>query len=274
VSVLRKLLKVGTLWSWVRSYRNWPVALKVAMFGSSEMNTITTRDGVKVLVRPDTNDFGIFNSVYAGHTYSPPGFEIQPDFTILDIGANIGSFSLCAGQILRKGRGRVFAFEPFPENYEQLRRNIEINSLQGKVTPIERAVWGSAGTLQVHVNRDREEDGLQSVSNTGKHSCLPELANSGAKTVDVQTTTLDQIVKDNNLATIDLLKLDCEGAEYEILFKASRATIERIKRITMEVHPLPSQGRKEIEHFLREYGFFISGEGEYLYAMHRTASAN
>src|SRR5262249_46238644 len=85
VSAVGKLFKVGTLWSWIRTYRNWPVALKLSMFGSTEMSTIQTRDGVKVLVRPETNDFGIFNSVYAGHNYNPPGFEIQPDYTVLDI---------------------------------------------------------------------------------------------------------------------------------------------------------------------------------------------
>lgn len=271
---LRKLLKVGTLVSWVRTYRNWPTALKLSMFGSDQMNTIRTRDGLKVLVRPDTNDFGIFNSVCAGHMYSPPGFEIQPDFTVLDIGANIGSFSLCAGHVLRGGQGRVLAFEPFPENYTQLQRNIELNSLDRHVKPSQRAVWGSTGTIQVHVSGDREPDGLQSVSNTGKHSCLPELASPGATTIDVQTTTLNDIVRDNKIAKIDLLKLDCEGAEYEILFKASQDTIKRIQRITMEVHPTPSNGRRELEGFLIANGFAISGEGEYLYAMSRSASAS
>jgi FkbM family methyltransferase len=267
VDLFRKFLKVGTFLNWVRTYRNWPVALRLSLFGSNRMSTIRTRDGLQVLIRPDTNDFGIFNAVCASRMYSPAGFEIQPHFTILDIGANIGSFSLCAGHILRQGRGQLFAFEPFPDNYHHLVQNVHLNALEGRVITSDRAVWGSIGKIQLHISEDREPDGFQAVTNTGKHSGVSELAKPGAKTMEVPTTTLDEIVRGNNLAKIDLLKLDCEGAEYQILFNASETTLHRIERITMEVHPTRSFGRGDIEKFLTIHGFSVSGEGEYLYAV-------
>jgi FkbM family methyltransferase len=266
---LSKLAKFTTLFSWIRTYENWPVPLRLALVQSNRIETIRTRDGLLALVRPRTNDFGMFHAVYAGRMYAPRGFEITPNAVVLDIGANIGAFSLFAARIIRSGAGRVFAFEPVPANFQLLARNIELNGLQDTVIPSACAVWSTTGTVDLYVSDDEDFDGLQLVTNTGKATGHNDLAAAGAERLNVPAVSLEDIVARHNIEAIDLLKLDCEGAEYEILFSASQATVERIRRVVMEVHATRTYGRRDLEDFLSRSGFTVSGAREYLYATRR-----
>ena len=116
----RKLVGIyKTIVSWILYYRNWPSVLKINILSTKKDLIVNTRSGIKVYIRPLTSDFGVFNSVVNMHEYCPKGFEISPDDVVLDLGANIGSFSLYSANIIKGGIGKIYAFEPMLSNYKQ-----------------------------------------------------------------------------------------------------------------------------------------------------------
>jgi FkbM family methyltransferase len=124
----------------------------------------------------------------------------------VDIGAHIGKYPVLAGRILR-GCGRVIAIEPDPENFGLLQRNVELNKLNN-VHLFNVGCWSRDGVLSLH----------RAKGNLGAHSFVDEV---GAECVSVNVRTIDSILSDLNITTVDLLKVDVQGAEAEVLKGAS-----------------------------------------------------
>jgi len=139
--------------------------------------------------------------------------------TIVDIGAHIGIFSLLAAYACPDVT--VFAFEPQSDNFALLRENVALNP-RAHIIPINRAVAS-----------DRTRDKLyKAPSNTGAHS----LFGCGGSFETVESTELRTVLDSLPNKRIDLLKLDCEGAEFDIIRHASIEDLRRIRQIVMEIH--------------------------------------
>lgn len=137
---------------------------------------------------------------------------IPKNSTVLDIGANIGVFSVyCA----ISGAKRVYAFEPCRESYETLKRNITANNLENIIIPARLAICDKT----TKVRFPEKSDPANRISDYGD---------------SVEATTLDQITQ--SISEITILKMDCEGAEHLILPSTSLSTLEKIKHIRMEYH--------------------------------------
>jgi len=163
--------------------------------------------------------------------------------TIVDIGANIGAFSIFAARATRNVR--VYAYEPMASFHRMLDENVRVNDAAGTIRTFNMAVGDS----------DRDRDLVVE----GEGIFFPTMMAPEAgptRTVRVACTTLGDIMQTNNLPGIDLLKMDCEGAEYEILRSISSADFERIREIRMEYHDLPGEGRNS-ESLVR----LLSGQG-------------
>lgn len=148
--------------------------------------------------------------------------------TVIDIGAHAGLLSCLVAHLYPKAK--VLAFEAHPTNYQFLQENVTANNLEEQVTAYHLAVAGEAGTRKIF-----------SAPTPECHSTImPEgefyqdrLTMSG----EVRCISLDEcLTLLQNEGDIDLLKIDCEGAEGEIFESASDATFDRIKRIAMEYH--------------------------------------
>ena len=85
-------------------------------------------------------------------------------------------------------------------------------------------------------------------------TCNPNRGGIGVKATQVESVTLDSIMDDLRIGKCDFLKMDCEGAEYEILRNTSRRTFRKIGRISMECH---GNRMSEAETMLKEAGFDI-----------------
>lgn len=128
---------------------------------------------------------------------------LQPGDTFLDVGANIGYFTVIAAQ--RVGvAGKVYAFEPEPRNYALLRQNIALNNFENRVEVAQLALAASAGTGQLHLHPD----------NLGDHQL-----HSGDKTRQVINTTLvagaDYLQP--RCKQLQLVKIDTQGSEHEVV---------------------------------------------------------
>jgi FkbM family methyltransferase len=135
----------------------------------------------------------------------------------VDIGAHIGKYSVLAGRNL-KGRGHVIAIEPDPENFGLLQRNVELNKLTN-VHLLNVGCWSRDGVLSLHRAR----------GNLGAHSFIDDV---GLECVSVGVRTLDSILSDLNVTTVDLLKVDVQGAEAEVL-KGATTTLRNSSAITV-----------------------------------------
>ncbi|HWP85667.1 MAG TPA: FkbM family methyltransferase [Terriglobia bacterium] len=180
------------------------------------------------MVRAYTHCITMFYEVWSKRDYDLPGFAFGPSLTVIDVGANQGFFSLYAAS---KG-AKVYAFEPCAENFEVLKWNVARNRLQDRVQAFNTAIAGASGQIVLYVGLDRSGEILSgSVS-----ICNPERGGAGVQTRSVRAVTLDSVMNDLQIRKCDFLKMDCEGAEYDILRNTSAATFRKIARIAMECH--------------------------------------
>jgi FkbM family methyltransferase len=193
---------------------------------ASELSEFVSVTGHKFFARPDTTDSAIFQLVVDENEYNLP-LRFQPDDIVIDIGAHIGGFSYAA---LKRGAGKVYAFEAHPANHAIAYRNLE--RFGEKINCQQRAVWRSDQPSQTLYN-----ESLVGNSNTGGVSLLwNETGNA------VDTISLDQILSEASEGfrkPIRLLKIDCEGSEYPILFTSTQLQI--VEEICGEYHEVPAE---------------------------------
>lgn len=177
-----------------------------------------TKNGLKITLRVNSTDLMAFTHVWLIQEYSAPGFELHNDDIILDIGAHIGLFSLFASQFCKNGK--IFCFEPIKENYEELVNNIKINNIKNIIS-FNCAVSNKTEKIKIYLNDD--ESG---------HSMFLENSNY----VEVDSISIIDILQKNAIDKCNFLKLDCEGAEYEIINLLSENYLQRIEKTVIEYH--------------------------------------
>ncbi len=167
--------------------------------------------------------------------YTRLGTEVQGDWTIVDIGAAIGEFTIEAA--LQLTEGKVYAFEPNPGSINILRQNLRVNNL-GRVETFNLGVWSEEGEIPLHFLNNEP---LQAVSGETDSEKLQEI-----KETSIEVITLEQVVEEKVGNKIDLMKLDCEGAEYDILLNQDPKLFKKIRRIIMEYHDLDEQRNHQV----------------------------
>jgi FkbM family methyltransferase len=176
--------------------------------------------------------------------------SIPKDSIVIDIGAHKGVFSIFAAQTA----GTVYSYEPCLKNIEILRLNIFVNNLTN-IFPSRYAIAGKKGNVQLNLGDSSLGHSLYFKKGKKK------------ETESVEAITLDDIFQRNKIKTCDVFKIDCEGAEFEIMFNAKPSTIKKIKRIIMEVHPHDEYHNNDMIEFLVKSGFIIKTKyiGSYLH---------
>ncbi len=185
----------------------------------------------------------IFHIIFL-QEYSPEGFGINKDDVVIDIGANKGVFVALAAS---NDASRILAYEPDIDNYDYLQWLIENNNLLS-VELSNQAVSGKNGILKLY----------QSERNT-RHSILGFDVATGQKLenyVEIPSINLDTILKDFD--SIDLLKMDCEGAEFEIISSVSEKSLNKVEKIVMEYHSsIDSPALSKLLNKLRKFGYDV-----------------
>jgi len=128
--------------------------------------------------------------------------EVKEGMTVIDAGANIGYFTLLFAKLVGP-TGKVYAFEPDPDNFSILKGNVELNGL-GNVVLVNRALSDSVGVADLFLSE----------TNKGAHSLFD--FNKGKRTIKIETTTIDEYFKDLD-HQVDFVKMDAEGAEGKIM---------------------------------------------------------
>lgn len=197
-------------------------------------------------VRGGRADYHIFHRIFLRDEYRLDPI-LRSDMTILDLGGNVGLFSARVAPDV----ARVVVYEPMPENFAQLTENTRNLA---NVTAVQSAVGGEAGDLELFMPANEKTSGVFSAHPTG-NELLTE------RSVTVPCVTLDDVFREHHIDRCDLLKIDVEGAEYDIFEAASDETWNKIQRIHGEYHDVvPHTERNRIEGFeawLNERGFTV-----------------
>jgi FkbM family methyltransferase len=155
---------------------------------------------------------------------------IRPGMVALDVGANVGAYSLLLGQWVGPG-GRVFAFEPAPTPFKGLVRHVRLNHLEQVVHPVASAVGAAQSTAPLVLASTAGESRLA-------RSAEGQAGQGQAGTIDVPVISIDTFCAAEQIAP-DFIKVDVEGAELDVL-RGARETIRRGRgrlALFVEMHP-------------------------------------
>lgn len=204
-------------------------ACKILVDGKDQYKTIDKEKIFKELrekgwwlLEDGTKNFGGFNfkirkgqwdeAILAGES-RPEYYQIpQNPKVVVDIGAHIGGTTiLCANR-----GAKVYAYEPEPENFNLLLENIKINGVEDRIDCFQKGV-GIPGTREVYLNP--------------KNSGMATFERISNEKEEVNIIGIKEVFE--NISHCDLLKMDCEGAEYEFIFDTP---FEKIDQVSMELH--------------------------------------
>ncbi|MGH9487494.1 MAG: FkbM family methyltransferase [Terriglobales bacterium] len=179
--------------------------------------------------------------IYRDRIYTRNFPPLSRGASVLDIGANVGLFAV---QVARLG-ARVTAVEPNPAALALLNENVSANGVQDQVRILPAAVGSRAGSAELFL---------------GRNSIDCSLFRPSGPSVRVRVIALDELLR--LTGPVDLLKLDAEGAEFDLLWHAPEQAWQQVSRLAVEVHadvaePTP---RPEVLARLGRLGFRVVAE--------------
>ncbi len=136
---------------------------------------------------------------------------VSPGDFAIDVGANIGYYTLILAGLVGES-GRVIAFEPDPQNFGLLSRNVELGGGTA-VTAVNKAVWSRSGALRPYLSES--DVGAHTVADWG----------DGSKSIEIEAVSLDDFFK-GHAGDIDFMKVDVEGAEAAVI-QGMQAVLDR-----------------------------------------------
>jgi FkbM family methyltransferase len=163
--------------------------------------------------------------------------------TVIDVGANIGDSSI---YFALRGAIKVIGLEPFPKTYDIAKKNIEVNKFSDIVTILLSGCSAKSGYIIIDPN---------SVATVGDY-----VVNSSHGT-KVPLRTLRDIIEENNMQSLCsegiILKMDCEGCEYDVILSSAEDTLRCFSHIQIEYH----YGYKNLKEKLKKCGFSVLVSG-------------
>jgi FkbM family methyltransferase len=171
---------------------------------------------------------------------------------IIDIGANAGFFDVL---ILSKIKdAKIFAYEPIPRNTQQIKTVLDANpAIKNNVIVHQVAVTGTPGDkIDLYIESENDNSVIASI--------FSDFNSSNANKISVDTITLTDIFLKNELTEVDIMKVDCEGSEYDIFYNTDPAIIRRAKMLLLEVHDLDEKKNNitAMSKFLVEIGYDVT----------------
>ncbi|NJL94944.1 MAG: FkbM family methyltransferase [Anaerolineae bacterium] len=199
---------------------------------------ITLHDGTRFAVR-NRMDIWIIKETCLDRDYERHSVPVQDGWTVVDIGAALGDFAVSVAR--RLPGARVIAVEPFPESLALLQSNAQLNNVHN-LEVIAAAVGAVPGEQRLALG-----SGVAVRHSTAQ----PE-----AGALRVPGHSLESLFEAAQVARCQFLKIDTEGAEYEILMQASPATLAKIDHICLEYHNgVTPYNHLDLVAFLEQQGF-------------------
>jgi methyltransferase, FkbM family len=203
---------------------------------------LRNRNGTRLICRiREGFDIGHIVEIFEEGTY----LQDFQNGTVIDVGASTADSSI---YFALKGARDVYAIEPTKESFDFASENVRLNNLEGKVHLINAALSSDSGQIELTVSSDNPNANSIDPTETVKKSGI----NFDSKRV-IDSITLKDIVSQYNISKIKLLKMDCEGCEYEVLQKLEEEMFSIIDNIILEFH----DGLKFLADLLEKRGYNV-----------------
>lgn len=218
----------------------------VRVFGNRVISRYPTRidGGMRLMIRTEGGDDGILREIFQRKVYDHYCVPTSGQ-TVVDAGAHIGCYTLRAASLVGP-EGEVLAFEPSSGNYALLRENLKLNKLKN-VSAMNFGLGESESRTRLWVQH------LRALNSTTRKE-----GGEGSRIIgeeQVRIRRLDDVLEEQGIERLDLLKLDAEGAELAIL-KGARSTLSRFRpQIMGEAHPGWSDPGVSILEYLKAFGY-------------------
>ncbi|WP_432969474.1 FkbM family methyltransferase [Dactylosporangium sp. CA-233914] len=207
----------------------------------------------------------IYQEIFRHETYSLAGLPDAP--VVVDVGANVGLFSLYTKQV--RPKARVLAFEPAPENLEAMRLNVELHDVTD-VTVHECGLGSRTGeaTFTYYPNLPGNSTFTPQDKAMAKDLMAARI---GRESTEQLYTPTELVVRVERLSrvlaehhpdvdTVDLLKIDVEGTELDVLLGIDDADWPKVRAVELEVQDTAGSRLADIETLLRDQGFLVTSE--------------
>lgn len=189
-------------------------------------------------------DFKFYDFIFSGVTeympneiddYNFDSIDFKDGDVVIDIGGNIGTVSIYLAK--KYPFLKIYAFEPVKQNYENFLKNIELNNINKDIIKV----------FNLAITKDRRDVILTSpFYNSGASNIYDNYSNGIVlnNDISIKSITFDDIFSNNNISKCKLLKIDCEGAEYEILYSANVENLKNCEYMRGEFHKFYGENSK------------------------------
>ena len=223
-------------------FKNWYIYPKTYYkFTNDKYVIFETKTGLKIKIRTNSTDLMALTNVWMLNEYAVEDFQLAKNDTIIDVGAHIGLFSLLVSQFCKTGK--IFSFEPISDNFNLLMSNLKLNHTEN-IHPFNLAVSKNTSSVDLFLSSDQSAHSIFS---------------SDSESTTVKSISLQRIFDENKISSCKLLKLDCEGAEYEIIDSLPLEYFDKIENIAIEYHVADSKPElaKDLISKIKNAGFTI-----------------
>ena len=234
--------KIQIFFNSKKIFKNWYIYPKVYYkFTNDKYVIFETKTGLKIKIRTNSTDLMALTNLWMINEYCVEDFQIAKNDTIIDVGAHIGLFSLLVSQFCKTGK--IFSFEPISDNFNLLMSNLKLNHTEN-IHPFNLAVSKNTSSVDLFLSSDQSAHSIFS---------------SDSESTTVKSISLQRILDENKISSCKLLKLDCEGAEYEIIDSLPLEYFDKIENIAIEYHVADSKPElvKDLISKIKNAGFTI-----------------
>jgi len=227
-----------------KNYPGWPGILINRILKQLPQKLIL-RNGIEIIGGAKSKILDLADEIFFQKVYNPSYLQIKKGDVVVDIGANIGVFSLYAAS---GGAKKIFAVEPMPANIKLIHENFLCNKL-AMPTTLEAAVTDKNGKAKLYLG-DLDSHNLLFDHNFNNEKF--------SKNIMVPAITLSRIIERFKINKINFLKIDCEGSEGEIISSTPKKVWKKIDKVAIEYHDgVSSLNHTEIVAKLKKFGYKV-----------------
>lgn len=237
LAVQKKLIYYLQIFPLIKYVKNWWKIMEI-YFHPNKPVVLDLRSGSQFKINHHLDALTI-KEIFIDQDYRP---KLKDPKVIIDVGANIGTFSILAA--LKYPHSKIYSFEPADRTNSLLNTNVKLNNITN-ITTIKKGVSSSVGKASFFTH---PATGLSSLTRS----------RPGMRQINILLTSLPEVFSQFSIKKCDFLKMDCEGAEYDILFSLPNNFFKKLPYIILEYHDSINKHRhSELVTFLKQHNYKI-----------------